>query len=56
MTLEQFFYMGGYGDYVWGAYALALIILAANVIVAVLNKRQTLKTIKAMLENDAHDA
>jgi heme exporter protein D len=55
MTLEQFLYMGGYGDYVWGSYALAFIILAANVIVAVLNKRQTIKMIKIMLEKDAHD-
>lgn len=56
MTLEQFLYMGGYGDYVWGSYALGFIILAANVIIAILNKRQTLKMIKRRLENNAHDA
>jgi heme exporter protein D len=56
MTLEQFFYMGGYGGYVWSSYALAFIILAANVAVALLNKRQTLKKINTMLEKNAHDA
>ena len=46
MTLEQFLYMGGYGDYVWSAYALGFIILVANIIFPILNKRQTIKMIK----------
>lgn len=55
MTLEQFLYMGGYGDYVWGSYALGFIILAANIAAAILNKRHTIKMIKTTLENDTHD-
>ncbi len=55
MTLEQFLYMGGYGDYVWGSYGLAFIIFAANILLAILNKRQTLKMIKTTLENEADD-
>lgn len=55
MTLEQFLYMGGYGDYVWGSYGLALIIFVANIFVAILNKKQTVNMIKTMLENDAND-
>lgn len=31
-TMSKFFYMGGYAFFVWSAYALALIVLALNVI------------------------
>ena len=55
MTLEQFLYMGGYGDYVWGSYTLGLIILTANIAVAILNKRHTIKMIKTTLKKGSHD-
>ena len=32
--MTEFFYMGGYGSYVWSAYGLSLVVLAVNVIVA----------------------
>jgi len=32
MNWGEFFAMGGYAFYVWGSYALAAIVLAANVI------------------------
>ena len=30
--MNEFFNMGGYAFYVWGSYALALVILALNVV------------------------
>ena len=39
-TLREFFHMGGYGFYVWSAYGVALIVLAANVIAPVLRTRE----------------
>ncbi|HEX8011446.1 MAG TPA: heme exporter protein CcmD [Casimicrobiaceae bacterium] len=32
MSLAEFFVMGGYGFYVWGAYGLTAVLLAAEVI------------------------
>ncbi len=34
MNWREFFYMGGYWPYVWTSYALALLVLALNVILA----------------------
>ncbi|ROR29481.1 heme exporter protein CcmD [Inmirania thermothiophila] len=32
MSLAEFFHMGGYAFYVWTSYALAALVLAANVV------------------------
>lgn len=32
--MKEFFYMGGYGYYVWGAYGLCFLVLALNVAAA----------------------
>jgi heme exporter protein D len=32
MNWSEFFAMGGYGLYVWGSYAIALVVLATNAI------------------------
>jgi heme exporter protein D len=32
MTLQEFFYMGGHGYYVWPSYGLALIVLLINIV------------------------
>lgn len=32
--LQQFFSMGGYGAYVWSAYAITFIVLLANILVS----------------------
>jgi len=32
MNWSKFFYMGGYGFYVWGSYLATLILLAAEVL------------------------
>lgn len=40
MTLSEFFNMGGYAFYVWTSYALAGVILLANVLMPMLNARK----------------
>jgi heme exporter protein D len=40
-SLSDFFAMGGYGLYVWGSYAVALICIAGEIIL-VFNRRRTL--------------
>ncbi len=40
MSLAEFFAMGGYGFYVWTSYALTLIVLVANIVIPVIERRQ----------------
>ena len=40
--VSEFFAMGGHGPYVWGAWVLAALILAANAAAAARDKRQAL--------------
>lgn len=43
--MNAFFAMGGYAFYVWTAYALALVILIANLISPLLHRRRLLADI-----------
>ncbi len=40
MSLAEFFAMGGYGFYVWTSYGLTLIVLVANIVIPVMERRQ----------------
>jgi len=42
MSLTEFLHMGGYAFYVWTSYGLALVILVANVIGPMLQRRKLL--------------
>ena len=42
MTLGEFFHMGGYGFYVWTSYGLTLIVLLANVVAPLRQRRKLL--------------
>ena len=44
-SLDQFLHMGGYGLYVWGSYAVTLLVMLAEAALA----RQRLKTASAAL-------
>ncbi len=43
MTLQEFFTMGGYGFYVWISYGLTLLVLAVNIILPVIQRKQFLR-------------
>ncbi|MDD5578225.1 MAG: heme exporter protein CcmD [Methylobacter sp.] len=43
MTVQEFFAMGGYAFYVWTAYGVALIVLIANIIIPVVQRKQFLR-------------
>lgn len=45
MSLESFLYMGGYAVYVWPSYALTAVVLIANIILPVLQRKQLLRQI-----------
>ena len=40
MSVQEFFAMGGYAFYVWTSYGIALIVLLANIIIPVAQRKQ----------------
>ena len=38
-AIAEFFHMGGYGFYVWSSYALAFLVLIANVLIPLYRTR-----------------
>jgi heme exporter protein D len=47
--MKEFFHMGGYALYVWPSYALALLILSANLVAPMLQRRRLLADIARKL-------
>jgi len=45
--LEEFLHMGGYALYVWGSYAVTLIVLVANALLPRRRERQLLRALAA---------
>ncbi|MEN8167986.1 MAG: heme exporter protein CcmD [Pseudomonadota bacterium] len=43
--MSEFFAMGGYGAYIWPSYALAFIILVANIVAPMLQRKKTVTDI-----------
>jgi heme exporter protein D len=43
--MNEFFAMGGYAEYVWPSYALALIVLVANIIAPMQQRKKTVTDI-----------
>jgi heme exporter protein D len=46
MNWEAFFAMGGHGSYIWGAYGIAAVVLALNVIQPLRDRRALLKRLR----------
>jgi len=45
MNLDEFFHMGGYAFYVWTSYGIALLVLLANVVAPLRQRRNVLTDI-----------
>ena len=45
MSFREFLHMGGYAGYVWTSYALALVVLIANVVQPLLQRRRLFATL-----------
>ena len=52
MTLSEFLNMGGYAFYVWTSYALAGVILLANLLIPILNARKQRREIVGKLRRE----
>jgi len=47
--MKDFFYMGGYGFYVWGSYAIAAIVLIGNIVLPKFQHKAMLKKLTKKL-------
>ena len=45
MTISEFFNMGGYAFYVWTSYGLTFVVLLANIIIPIEQRRQLLHSL-----------
>ncbi|MBT9099377.1 heme exporter protein CcmD [Methylovulum psychrotolerans] len=43
MSLQEFFAMGGYAFYVWTAYGICFVVLAANIILPIIQRKRLLR-------------
>lgn len=53
MALSEFLHMGGYAFYVWTSYALAGIVLTANVVMPLLDARRTRRELVGKLRRES---
>ena len=57
--MTEFFQMGGYAFYVWTSYGLVLVVLVANLLMPIYQKRTLLRTLARKLrrkQRDYHNA
>ena len=52
-SASDFFHMGGYGLYVWGSYAVTLLLMLAEPWLAVQRHQQALRQAKQHLDENA---
>jgi heme exporter protein D len=53
MNWQAFFAMGGYAFYVWTAYGITVLVLVANIIIPVVQRRQFLRSQALKLSRSA---
>jgi heme exporter protein D len=51
--MSDFFAMGGYGAYVWSAYAIFFIVLLFDALLPFWQRRATLRSLNARLKREA---
>lgn len=52
MNWAEFFHMGGYAFFVWTSYGLALVIVLANIISPLLQRKKVIKQIKRAIKRE----
>ena len=52
MNWSEFFNMGGYAFYVWTSYALTLIVIVANIVSPMLQRKRTIARIKRAIKRE----
>jgi len=54
MPMAEFLHMGGYGAYVWAAYAVFVVVLFADALMPLWQRRNTLREIDARLRRESN--
>ena len=52
MNWSEFFHMGGYAFFVWTSYALTLIVIVANVVLPVMQRKKVIARIKRAIKRE----
>ncbi len=52
MNWSEFFHMGGYAFFVWTSYALTLLVIVANIISPVMQRKKIIKRIKRAIKRE----
>jgi heme exporter protein D len=52
MNWSEFFNMGGYAFFVWTSYALALVIVVANIVFPVLHRKKIIAHIRRTIKRE----
>ncbi len=52
MNWSEFFHMGGYAFFVWTSYALALIVVVANIISPIMQRKKVISRIKRAIKRE----
>jgi len=50
MSLNDFFYMGGYAIYVWSAYGICFVVLILNIFLPLMRERKTIRELQKRLQ------
>ncbi len=50
MNWSEFFHMGGYAFFVWTSYALTLIVVVANIVSPIIQRRKIIARIKRAIK------
>lgn len=49
---SEFFNMGGYAVYVWGSYGLALVMVVANIVMPLIERRRVIARVKRAIRRE----
>ncbi|HHO59570.1 MAG TPA: heme exporter protein CcmD [Thiotrichales bacterium] len=53
MNWSEFFDMGGYAFYVWTSYALTLVLVVANIVLPVMQRKKVIARVKRAIKREA---
>ncbi len=53
MNWAEFFHMGGYAFFVWTSYGLTLIVVVANIVAPIMQRKKVISRIKRAIKREA---
>jgi len=52
MNWSEFFHMGGYAFFVWTSYGLTLIVIVANIVAPIMQRKKVISRIKRAIKRE----